>query len=106
MSIQFRIPPDHSPKQRFDKLVEQWRDETEFCSSITDICAHEAYQQIIGLGDAALPLIFEELRRGPDHWFYALSAITGVEVVPKDHRGNLEAMRQDWLTWGREKGYL
>jgi hypothetical protein len=41
-----------------------------------DMVTHPAYQQIIGLGKEALPLLFGELRRAPDHWFWALRAIT------------------------------
>ena len=35
----------------------------------------------------------------------ALVAITGEQPVPPQHAGNIEAMRQDWLQWGREHGY-
>ena len=33
------------------------------------------------MGKQALPLIFEELRRKPNHWFWALNAITGQDVA-------------------------
>ena len=36
---------------------------------------HPAYQQIISMGEAALPLILRELERNKDHWFLALMAI-------------------------------
>ena len=66
---------------------------------------HPAYQQIIGLGERALPLIFQELRREPDHWFWALAAITGKNPVPEEDAGDLEAMANDWLSWGDAQGY-
>lgn len=41
---------------------------------------HPAYQQIIGMGEKALPLILRDLRDRPTgHWFWALNAITGEE---------------------------
>lgn len=103
MTTKLRIS---GPKERFEKLVEEWRNATEFCSSITDICTHRAYQQIIGMGETALPFIFQELECEPDHWFWALNAITGDDPVPHEHRGDLGLMRQDWLNWKRDKGYF
>ena len=63
-------------------------------SSITEMATHPAYQQIIGMCDAALPLIFAELRRNPDQWFWALKAITGADPVAATDRGNMRAMAQ------------
>ena len=49
------------------------------------------YQQIIGLGSCAVPLILAELRRETDHWSWALEAITGESPVPNEVAGNVEA---------------
>src|ERR1700722_1280286 len=84
-------------RQRFQELVRQWKEATLFLSSITDMAMHPAYQQIIGMGKEALPLILEELRREPDHWFWALQAITGVNPVPIVGRGDMTQMTQAWL---------
>ena len=92
--------------RKFQDLASRWRRETALRSSVTAIAMHPAYQQIIGLGEPALPLIFQELRREPDHWFWALGAITGENPVPDDHAGDLEAMAEDWLSWGDAHGYL
>jgi hypothetical protein len=68
---------------KFARLAARWRDERGPESSITRISMHPAYQQIIGMGDAAVPLILQELERAPDHWFWALNAIIGVDPVPE-----------------------
>ncbi len=65
---------------------------------------HPAYQQIIGMGDAALPFIFQELRRDPDHWFWALKAITGEDPVAASDRGQLDKMTTAWLDWAGRHG--
>jgi hypothetical protein len=39
-------------------------------------------------------------------WFWALRALTGENPVPSEHRGNIEAMANDWLQWGQEKGLI
>ena len=67
---------DTLAEQKFKSLTRQWHDECLLSSSITEICTNLAYQQIIGMGAEALPFIFRELRREPDHWFWALQAIT------------------------------
>lgn len=93
---------------RFDFLAARWREETGMCSSASRMAAHPAYQEIIGMGAAAVPLILRDLERhGPDHWFTALYRIlgTGPLIAPED-AGRMEVMRQAWLEWGRENGYL
>jgi len=93
-------------EQLFARLVREWEEATRFISSMTEMAIHPAYQRIIGLGPAALPLIFRELRRNPDHWFWALKAITGEDPVPPATRGNLGSMTEVWLQWGTERGFV
>jgi hypothetical protein len=66
---------------------------------------HPAYQQIIGLGPKAVPLIVRSLRNEPDHWFWALKAITGEDPVAVDDRGDLRRMTESWLAWAAARGY-
>ena len=67
---------------------------------------HSAYQRIIGMGSTAIPLILEELRHESDHWFWALRAITGENPVEEGDQGRVSHMRQAWLDWGTDKGYI
>ena len=53
-----------------------------------------SYQRIIGLGSAVVPLLLRELERQPDHWFWALKAITGADPVPAASRGKLHEMNR------------
>ena len=107
---------DHSPRasplerdkdsqERFRDLARQWKEATAFTSSTTEMVMHPAYQQIIGMGSAALPLIFAALRRQPDHWFWALRAITGEDPVTPDDRGKVQRMTDAWLEWAQRQGY-
>lgn len=91
---------------RFEALAQQWQEETRHLSSITQIVLNSAYQQLIGLGPAALPLIFQKLLHGPHHWFWALNAITGENPVAAEDVGNLPRMREAWIRWGRDHGYV
>ena len=92
--------------ERFNLLADRWRAETAFLSSVEDMCIHEAYQRIIGLGQPAVPLLLRGLDREPDHWFWALQAITGQVVHDEGTAGNVAAMARAWTEWGRRNGYL
>ena len=91
-------------RRQFRELVNSWREDTKYLSSIHEMVLHPAYQRIIGMGRQALPFIFEELKRQPDHWFWALQAITGEDPVPPEDRGNIAAMARHWLRWAEERG--
>jgi hypothetical protein len=94
-----------SREERFRQLTRQWKEATRLMSSITDMATHPAYQQIIGMGQVALPWIFEEMRCDPDQWFWALKSITGDDPVSDADRGNLRRMTQAWLNWAKDHGY-
>ena len=64
------------------------------------------YQRIIGLGESAvLPMLEDLAANGPEHWFWALHAVTGENPVGPDDGGNLQAVTNAWLNWGVEAGY-
>lgn len=93
-------------KQRFNSLSRRWKSETIHFSLIQQMVLHSAYQEIIGLGPQAIPLILNELKKEPDFWFWALRALTGEDPTTKTIRGDLEAMTDAWLSWGRKHAYL
>lgn len=94
-----------SPVQRFQQLATTWKSEAALLSSATEIAMHPAYQEIIGMGEEAVPYILADLRDEPAHWFWALRSITGVNPVKPEQRGRLKEMTHAWLQWGRERGY-
>jgi hypothetical protein len=61
-----------------------------------------SYQKIIGMGWAAVPLMLEDLKNEPRHWFWALRAITDVNPVPPQDAGNVRKMADAWVKWGRQ----
>ena len=95
-------PP--SLAEQFRIMAEQWERETAALSSVTEIAIHPAYQRIIGLGPDAVPLILAELRRRPNHWFWALRALTGADPAHQESRGRVHRMAEAWLSWGRAMG--
>lgn len=93
-----------SVPERFRSLLQRWREDTAVLSSISQIAMDPSYQQIIGLGPAAVPLILRELEHAPGHWFWALKSITGVDPVAPDQRGRIPQMAAAWLAWAKEQG--
>jgi hypothetical protein len=92
-------------EERFQKLAAVWRRDVAFLSSITKITQHPAYQEIISMGEAVVPLLLRELEQGPEDWFVALHAITGAAPIPPEDRGYMDRMAAAWLRWGKEHGY-
>lgn len=92
--------------ERFQDLRDDWKAKTRHLSNTAQISLVFSYQKIIGLGPAAVPLILKELEKEPDHWFWALEAITGENPVSKDDSGDIQAAADAWLEWGRKNGSL
>jgi len=88
----------------FAALAEQWRNETGMMSSVAKRAMYSAYQRIIGMGPAVIPLVLRELEERPDHWFWALTYLTGEH--PAESATNFDEARSAWLRWGRGRGYI
>jgi hypothetical protein len=92
--------------RKFEALAEQWYLETMASSSYLDKILHPAYQKIMVLGVRAVPLILRELQAMPNDWFWALRMLTEEDPVTPDQAGNMAAMADAWLRWGKEKGHV
>jgi hypothetical protein len=92
-------------EKKFIRLRDEWKAQRGLYSSTTKLTMHPAYQKIIGMGPAAIPLLLRELETEVDSWFWALRAITEEDPVPPEMIGDGQAMAMAWLHWGREKGY-
>lgn len=105
MSETFNFPVLHTAT--IPELIDQWKHETRLTSNVGKKTRHPAYQQIIFIGDAAVPYLLADLEtNGPQDWFTALTTITGENPITEDIAGNMRAMTDAWLTWGREKSLV
>jgi len=91
---------------KFMKLTSILQRETAHLSSIHTLSMHPAYQRIIGMGPEVVPYILRQLVSDKGYWFWALKAITGENPIKPNNRGNINAMVQDWLQWGINKGLI
>jgi hypothetical protein len=100
-------PPEQREalEERFRRLAAVWRAETAYVSSSTELVAHPAFQEIVGMGPAVIPLLLRELENRTGHWHRALRRITGVDPVAPADRGNIDRAADAWLRWGKEQGY-
>ena len=98
--------PTDDPGSRFRSLADQWREETGMLSSNHQMERHPAYREIIQMGEAAIPLILQELEERPYHWFGALVTLTGDNPVPPEDAGYIQKMTVAWIGWGQQKGYI
>ena len=90
----------------FQRLADTWRRDTQFYSSVSDMVLDPSYQQIIGKGSPIVPFILQEMKKGPDHWYWALGVITQVNPAENAPEGDIEAICQDWLDWGIRRGLV
>ena len=104
----FIVFPIDADAAVFKYLVSQWRRRRGVTSSTTVMGTCPAYQKIIGMGKTAIPHILREMENegdDPDMWFWALQAITRVDPVPAEDRGDVKRMADAWLSWARKVGY-
>jgi len=103
------IDPKTQNLAKFQVLARQWKSEHAAEATAAAMAALPSYQKIIGMGKDALPFILAELKSegdAPDHWFWALAAISDENPVPSDSRGKLSEMAKAWLEWGQKEGHV
>lgn len=93
-------------RDRFRRLAAQWREMSRFLSNTAQMAMLKPYQHIIGMGEPAVPLLLEELRREPNQWFWALEAITLEDPVPAEDKGRVDRMAAAWVEWGVKRGHI
>ena len=56
------------------------------------------------MGPSVVPLILSRLESEgsePDHWFWALRALTGANPVTENECGDIAKMARAWIDWGK-----
>ena len=98
------IVPMVADQARFDLLVQQWKEDSQFLSLSAQMVLLPSYQEIIGMGPIAVPMILRQLISegdDPDHWHWALRSITGEDPVPDGDLGDTRRMADAWVLWAR-----
>ena len=58
------------------------------------------------MGNSVIPLILRELQERGGDWYRALRILSGDDPVPLGAQGNVQKMKECWLRWGRDRGYI
>lgn len=90
----------------FNRLAAKVKADTQYNSDFQSILDHPAHKEIVEAGESVIKYILQDIQVDPWHWFLALHLITGEIIIKPEHRGMVQAMLDDWLEWGREKGYI
>ncbi|MES2213853.1 MAG: hypothetical protein V4465_00460 [Patescibacteria group bacterium] len=98
--------PNTELELRFNDLEVMWKKDTEETSSIREIITHPAYEEIMRMGEEAVPFILRSFQKEIDHWAPALMTIVQVNPVPRESAGKMEKIRDAWIKWGRENRYI
>ena len=99
-------PLDLRTISQFQSLADIWEKDRPRGVDVAEMVMHPAYQHIIGMGKQVVPLLLDRLIKKPNHWFWALHAITGENPVVDCDAGNPKKMTEAWIQWGLKQGYI
>jgi hypothetical protein len=99
-----QAPETDTVVERFRRLEAAWMAAVGHHSSTTKLVNHPAFQEILRLGPAVIPLMLRDLEQRPRLWVWALPDLTGVDPVPPSDRGNIARMSEAWLRWAHANG--
>jgi hypothetical protein len=100
----------------FNELADKLERQAEYFSFINQRADHLAHQQIVEMGEEAVPLILRRIEQQGGLWYRALESITGIPspagITILEAEGRYGGYTVDekevnaaWLQWGREQGY-
>jgi hypothetical protein len=86
---------------RFEALNAEWFTETTFQPSVTRICMHPAFLDIVSMGETAVPFIVDSLRQRPSFLTEALRRIIGsrAETASIEANGKIQEVAAVWIHW-------
>ena len=59
--------PVETVEEKFRRLACAWRVETAYISSSSELVAHPAFREIVGMGPPVIPLLLRELENRTGH---------------------------------------
>ncbi len=93
-------------RKKFVELANRWHNETDYLSSPARITDNDTYLKIISMGGTVIPLILQDLQERGGNWYRALRILSDEDPVSPEVRGEVPKMKEAWLGWGRDKGYI
>ena len=100
-----QTPAAETVEERFRRLDATWTAAVGHLASYTGIVNHPAFREIVGMGEAVVPLMLRDLEERPRLWVWARPEITGADPVAPGDGGKIARVSEAWLRWGRVHGY-
>jgi len=100
------IKVDDTLTPRFRQLALELERATLNASSPNTITGCPAFRRIVGLGDAAIPLVLARMLENHGEWCLVLRQLAGANPVPQRDRGNVPKMVKAWTAWGKANGHI
>lgn len=85
-------------KSRFNQYLKNWVYETRFLSNINGIVKNKNFQNILGMGERAVPFILDDLKYNPTNLVWALNMIYDRKI--SDGFLTIEDASKQWVKWG------
>ena len=86
----------------FNCYCDEFEEKTKFLSFIED----KYFNDIVSLGNEAIPLIIQKIKDKPSHLFNALHLLTGEKPIEPGHEGRINEICQDWIKWYERTYYM
>jgi len=93
--------PIHHLDMYVIELAQEWLDDTHDISSFTQMKNVPSFLKLISLGRHAIPALLEVYAKTTRSLFIVLQEITGTNPVDERDYGDVAAIRDAWLVWGR-----
>lgn len=96
-------------QDEFDSLVTELDTQCAGLSTSKKMLNHPIYSKLLELGASALSLVLYRLQHGDNsRCLYGIlrAAEKNGPTIPDCDIGNIEKVKNHWLQWGKEKGYI
>lgn len=88
----------------FYPVLNRWKSETALLSDPERITAHPSFRAIVENAGETLPLIIDELRKGPSLLVWALEDAFGERPYGPGDAGDICKMTEAWIAWAETNG--
>ena len=102
-------PDENTADTRLNEALHEIFKACEVSSDPEDAIQHPSFKTIEAMGTRALPFLLDVLKGRPDpHLMTIIQTIAGEEEspIPEEHEGRVTLMANDWVEWGKKKGYI
>lgn len=91
-------------KQKFQEFENSWTKKTRYFNFIDEIINDVDFQNIIKMGDSAIPFILESINEKPSHLVWALNIIKDSNI--SQNKLTVSEACKAWVKWGKSSSII